>query len=177
MTPMSTATKAFIGLVLFVVAGLGIQTWRLTARTRELDALRLAPARAATLTAAARVETVTVRLAAVRDTVVRVLRGAVRTDTLVLAPQTRQDTATALQQLPALAAKYDTLKASCSALVVSCDAFQVAAKAQRGADSTYIGQLETQLHRAQPSRFGAAWSKAKFPLAFAGGLWLGLQAK
>ena len=169
-----TPTRLVLGLVLFVAAGLSVQTWRLTSRTRELDALKLAPARAATLTAAARVETLTVQLAAAERVVTRVLTK-VRTDTLMLAPQSPQDTARAVAQLPTLAIAHDSLQRACGAFVSSCSAFRTAAETRFRADSTYRVQLEAALKRAHPSRLGAVVSKLKFPLAFGAGLYLGLR--
>lgn len=172
---MSTATKVLVGLFLGLLVLLGVQTWKLTSRDHELDALRLAPARAAAAAAQAKVETVTVRLAAAERVIVRELTR-VRTDTLVLRPQTRQDTATALTQLPALAAAHDSLKASCSAFVVSCADFRTAAESRDTARLVVIAGLEAQLKAAQPSGLAVVWQKVKLPLAFAAGLYAGLQA-
>lgn len=172
---MSTATKLFIGLFLGLLVLLGVTTWRLASREHELDALKLAPAKAAAAIAQAKVETVTVRLAAAESVVTREITR-VRTDTLVLRPQSRQDTVIALTQLPALAAAHDSLKASCSAFVVSCTDFRTAAEQRDTARLVVIAGLEAQLRANTPGRLEAAWNKIKLPLAFGLGLYAGLQA-
>lgn len=170
---MSTGARVLLALFVALLATIGVQTWRLTSAERRVQALELAPERAALDSARAKVETVTVRLAARIDTVTRIINGALRTDTLVLAPQTPQDTATAVGQLPVLAAAYDTLRGSCSALAVTCGEYRATAERRFGADSTYIVSLEREVRRAQPSRLGAVLDKAKGPLAFAAGFYLG----
>jgi hypothetical protein len=173
---MTMLTKALLGFYLALLIVLGVGGWQLAVAQRKIAALQQAPQKAATITAAARVETVTVALAGAERVVTRVLTQ-VRTDTLMLAPQTAQDTATALVQFPALAAAHDSLQRSCSAFVVSCRDYRQAAEARFAADSVYRVGLEAALRNARPSRLGAVWNKVKLPLAFAGGLYLGLQVK
>lgn len=173
---MSTMTLRGVVVFAFLaaVALLGIQSWRAATLERKLAAAELAPARAASVSAKQKVETVTVQLAAAERVVTRTL-STVRVDTLVLRPQTAQDTARAVAQLPALAIAHDSLQRSCSAFVVSCGEYRTAAENRFRADSAYRAQLEAALRGAAPSRLGAVWSRIKMPLAFAGGLYLGLQ--
>jgi hypothetical protein len=173
---MSGREKAVLGLVALCLLTIAAGAWKLTTVTRERDALRLAPQKTATITAAARVETVTVRLAGAERVVLRELTR-VRTDTLMLAPRTREDTVTALVQLPVLAAAHDSLQRSCSAFVVSCGEYRVAAEQRFAADSVYRVGLEAALRGAAPSRLGAVWNRIKLPLAFAGGLYLGSRVR
>ena len=173
MTPL---TKAIIAAFLAMVVLLGVQTCRTVSLERKLTAAQLAPAKQAVAIAQARVETVTVRLAAAERIVTRVLRQ-VRTDTLMLRPQTAQDTAKALAELPVLAAAHDSLKASCSAFVVSCADYRTTAEARFTADSVYRVGLEAALRGAAPSRLGAVWSKTKVPIALAAGLYVGLRVR
>jgi hypothetical protein len=173
---MSARDRAVFGLFALCLLTIGLQTWRLVGAQRRVQALELAPAKVRTVAAAAKVETVTVRLAAAERVVVQELTR-VRTDTLMLAPRTAQDTATALVQLPVLAAAHDSLQRSCSAFVVSCRDYRQAAEQRFAADSVYRAGLEAALRGAAPSRLGAVWNKVKLPLAFAGGLYLGLKVK
>ena len=173
---MSNLAKVVAIAFLAVVALLGMQTCRTVSLERKLAASQLAPAKAASVSAKQKVETVTVQLAAAERVVTRTIR-AVRTDTLVLRPQTTQDTAKALAQLPVLAAAHDSLQRACSVLLSNCQAYRLAAEARFTADSSYARGLEEALRHAQPSRLGAVWSKAKLPLAFAGGLYLGLRVR
>lgn len=173
---MTTTTKVLLGCFLALCVLLGAGAWKLTTVTRERDALKLAPAKAQTVVAAAKVETVTVRLAGAERVVLRELTR-VRTDTLMLAPQTAQDTAAALVQLPVLAAAHDSLQRACSAFVVRCEEYRAAAEQRFAADSVYRVGLETALRGAAPSRLDAVWNKIKLPLAFAGGFYLALQVK
>lgn len=158
-----------------VVALLGIQSWRTATLERKLAAALLAPARAATDSTKRKVDTVRVQLAAAERVVTRTLTK-VRVDTLELSPKTAKDTARAVAQLPALAIAHDSLQRSCSAFVVSCGEYRTAAENRFRADSTYRVGLEAALRGAAPSRLGAVWNRVKLPLAFAGGLYLGLRA-
>jgi hypothetical protein len=173
---MSARDRAVFGLFAFCLLTIGVQTWRLVGAERRVQALELAPAKVRTMVAAAKVETVTVRLATAERVVVRELTR-VRTDTLMLAPRTAQDTATALVQLPILAAAHDSLQRSCSVFVVSCRDYRAAAEQRFAADSVYRVGLEAALRGAAPSRLGAVWNRVKLPLAFAGGFYLALKVK
>jgi hypothetical protein len=173
---MSARDKAVFGLFALCLLTIAAQTWRLVGAERRVQALELAPHKAATVVAAAKVETVTVRLAGAERVVLRELTR-VRTDTLMLAPKTAQDTATALVQLPVLAAAHDSLQRSCSAFVVSCRDYRHAAEQRFAADSVYRVGLEAALRGAAPSRLGAVWNKVKLPLAFGVGLYLGSRAR
>lgn len=124
-----------------LVALAGVQTYRVITLGDALTAAQLAPEKAATLAAAARVETVTVRLAAAERVVTRTI-NSIRIDTLMIHPQTAQDTATALVQLPALAVAHDSLQRTCSAFVVSCADYRLAAERRFAADSVYRVSLE-----------------------------------
>lgn len=167
--------RGIVAIAFFaVVALLGLQTWRTTTLERKLAAAQLAPAKVVTIEAAAKVETVTVQLAAAERVVTRTI-NSVRIDTLLIHPTTAQDTARAVAQLPALASAHDSLQRSCSAFVVSCGEYRTAAEKRFVADSAYRAQLEAALRGAAPSRLGAIWRKVSLPLAFAGGLYLGLQ--
>jgi hypothetical protein len=173
---MSARDRAAFGLFALCLLAIGIQTWRLVGAERRVHALELAPQKQATVVAAAKVETVTVRLAGAERVVLRELTR-VRTDTLMLAPWTTQDTATALVQLPVLAAAHDSLQRSCSAFVVSCRDYRQAAEQRFAADSVYRVGLEAALRGAAPSRLGAVWNTVKLPLAFGVGLYLGSRAR
>jgi lipoprotein NlpI len=169
---MTLAGKAIAGAFIALLLLLGLSEWRLVSRDRTIRALELAPQKAAAAAAQAKVDTVTVRLAAAERVVTHVLTQ-VLTDTLVLRPLTRQDTATALAQLPTLAAAHDSLQAACSAFVVSCGEFRVAAEQRDTARLAVIAGLERQLHAAEPGRLETIYNRVKLPLAFAGGLYLG----
>lgn len=173
---MTFTAKVLAGAVAVLLLGCGIVGWKLARAERRIQTLELAPAKQATVTAAARVETVTVRLAAARDTLVRVLHDTAWRTTIVTAPPvTHEDTVRSIVQLPAVVAKYDTLERRCSAYVVSCDQFRAAATAQRAADSTYIGKLEADLHRQTPGGLRGAWRAIEKPALFLAGACLGAR--
>jgi hypothetical protein len=136
MTPRAWIIAA-VALALLIGGGL----WRVSSLQRQLAVAKLAPAKVKTIEAAAKVETLTVQLAAAERVVTRTLTQ-VRTDTLMLHPQTAQDTATALVQLPALAVAHDSLQKACSAFVMTCSEFRAAAEKRFAADSIYRVELE-----------------------------------
>lgn len=175
---MSPLTKVLIGAFLVLLAALAVSSWQLTTANRRIQALGLAPAKAATVTAAARVETVTVYLAAIHDTVTRLLRDTLwRAAIVTTPPKTHEDTVRSVVQLPIVVAAYDSLHRSCFAFVVTCDAYKAAAESRFAADSVYQMGLESALHASQPGRLAAIWNRVKLPLAFGGGLYLGLRAR
>lgn len=135
-----TARALIIGTVALALL-IGGFLWRVSSLQRELDVVRLAPAKVKVIEATARVETVTVQLAAAERVVTRTLTQ-VRTDTLMLHPQTAQDTAKALVQLPALAIAHDSLQKACGAFVMTCTEFRAAAEKRFAADSVYRVGLE-----------------------------------
>lgn len=137
-------TTLLIATVAFV-AVLGGEAFYVVKLLHDLDVAKLAPAKIATIQAAARVDTVKVELAAKRDTVLKVLK-AWKTDTLMLHPVTPEDTAKAVAQLPQIVAKGDLMEKSCSAFVISCDKFREAAINKFQKDSTYILSLEQLGH-------------------------------
>jgi hypothetical protein len=149
---MSLLTKALIGAVLVLAVGFGIQTWRVSAGKHDAVEAAVAPAKEQAAIAAAKVETVTVQLAGAERVVTRVLTQ-VRTDTLMLRPQSREDTATALAQLPALAAAHDSLQRSCSAFVVTCGEYRVSAENRFRADSLVIVKQDALLLDRPPKRY------------------------
>jgi hypothetical protein len=136
---MTIMTKALLALALVLALAFSVQTWRVGNARRAGVEAALAPAKEAAIIATAKVETVTVTLAAAEKVVTRVLTQ-VRTDTLMLSPQTAQDTATALVQLPALAAAHDTLQRACTELMNNCTAYRLAAVAKFRADSAVIAK-------------------------------------
>jgi Tfp pilus assembly protein PilX len=173
---VTTLAKVVTAAFLVVCGLLGVATWQLVGRDRRIRALELAPQKAAAAAAQAKVETVTVQLQAAERVVTRTLTQ-VRTDTLMLRPVTAQDTLTALVQLPALAQAHDSLQHACSAFVVRCDEYRAAAEKRDTARLVVIAGLERQLHAAEPGRLEAIWGRVKLPLAFAGGLYVGLKVR
>lgn len=149
---MTLLTKVLIGALLALGLFGAVQTWRVRAAQHDAIEAAVAPAKAQAALARAKVETVTVHLAAAERVVTTVIR-AVRTDTLVLHPQSRQDTATALAQLPALAAAHDSLQRSCSAFVVSCGEYRTAAERRFAADSSVITTQGALLRDRPPKRY------------------------
>jgi hypothetical protein len=136
---MTTLTKVLVGLLLATLAVAGVQTWRVRAATRAGAETAVAPAKAIAAEAKARVDTVTVHLAGAERTVTRELTR-VRTDTLMLAPQSPQDTAKALGQLPVLATSYDSLHRACREYVDACTLYRAAAVTRFRADSVVIAK-------------------------------------
>jgi hypothetical protein len=145
-------TKLLIGAWLAVLLLLGVQTWRIKNAQHAAIEAAVAPAKEAAALAKAKVETVTVQLAGAERVVTREITR-VRTDTLMLRPQTRQDTATALAQLPVLAAAHDSLQRSCSAFVVSCRDYRLAAETRFRADSGVIAKQDALLKDRPPKRY------------------------
>lgn len=147
---MTLTTKILVGALLVVATLLGVQTWRVKASRRDAAEAAVAPAKQQAKLAAAKVETVTVHLAAAERVVTRTLMQ-VRTDTLMLRPQTAHDTATALAEFPALAIAHDSLQRSCRAFVVSCGEYRAAAEQRFRADSGVIA-VQDQLLKDRPPR-------------------------
>lgn len=173
---MTLLTKILLGAFLVMLALLGLEQYKTTSLERQLAAAKLAPMQAAVDTAQRRVDTIRVQLAGRIDTVRRTL-AKVRVDTFMVAPQSAQDTATAVAQLPTLVAAHDRLQRQCTALGQTCDQFRVAAAANDQAKDVFIAGLQEALTAQRPSRLGAIWNRVKLPLAFGGGLYLGLRAK
>lgn len=149
---MSLLTKGLIAALLALAAFAGVQTWRVSAAQHDATEAAVAPAKEQAAIAAAKVETVTVQLAGAERIVTRVLTQ-VRTDTLMLRPQSAQDTATALAQLPALAEAHASLQRSCSAFVVTCGEYRVASENRFRADSLVIVKQDALLHDRPPKRY------------------------
>jgi hypothetical protein len=149
---MTITTKILVGALLVLAALLGVQTWRVKAAQHDTVEAAVAPAKEQAVIAAARVETVTVQLAGAERVVTRVLTQ-VRTDTLMLTPQSAQDTAVALAQLPALAEAHASLQRSCSAFVVTCGEYRVSAENRFRADSLVIVKQDALLHDRPPKRY------------------------
>ncbi len=174
---MTRAPWAVAGAAIaLLVVPLGVQTWRLETARRALTAARLAPQQRAVEAAQARVETVTVKLAAAERVVTRTIQ-AVRIDTLMVAPETAADTARAVAQLPALAIAHDSLQRACSAFVLTCTEFRAATAAKDSATSARISGLEAALAHEQPSRIKAVWEKVDGPLLFVAGVVAGSRIR
>lgn len=150
---MSLTTKLLAALLILLALLLGVQTARVHSKDAALRLADVSAQEAVAQIARARVETVTVRLAAQRDTVTRVL-SKVRVDTFVVQPETAADTAHAVAQLPTAVAQLDTVTRSCRAYVVSCDEFRSAAQQRFAADSSLIlGYRATLADRPLPRRW------------------------
>jgi hypothetical protein len=188
---MSTGAKALLGLFAFCLLTIGVQTWRLVGAQRRVQALELAPAKAATVTAKAETERAAMKVAAAAQQVAAGVRVVYRTihDTVpvpmaALHPVTAADTQSAVAALPVVKAERDAIAGKCSAFVVTCEEYRRTAEERFAADdhrfaadSVYRVGLEAALRGAAPSRLGAVWNKVKLPLAFAGGFYLALQVK
>jgi hypothetical protein len=171
---MTALTKVALAFVVFLLLGIAAQTWRLTGAQNALALAQLQPAHQAAVAAAARVETVTVKLAGSEKIVTHYLTQK-PTEPLVLVPVTPADTAKAAAQLPGVAAALDTLKRACSVFVADCQSYRLAAENRFAADSTEITGLRRAFNQEQPSRFGAAWGAVKTPLVFLAGTYVGFK--
>ena len=169
---MTGLAKVALGFVAFLLLVIGVQAFRLRGAQNALADAQLVPQHQAAVAAAAKVETVTVQLQGATQTVNRVIKS-IRTDTLVIRPTTAAETVTVVREVPVLVAQLDTLKRACSALILDCQSYRLAAESRFAADSAEKESLATALHGARPSRLGAAWQAIRFPLAFIGGVYIG----
>jgi hypothetical protein len=165
-----------VAVCLVAVAALGVQSYRLTRRERQLAALELAPRARAAAEAKARVETVTVQLAATVRTVTKLLRDTIVVPARVLHPTTAADTAAAVVALPVVTQRLDSTRAACSLLVTDCDRYRIAAEQRAVADSNVRAGLEAQVRALERSGLAAAWDRVKVPLAYGAGVASGLAA-
>ena len=121
------AGQAIVGGALgLLVASLAVTQVRLTNAQRQLTAASLAPAHQASVAAAAKVETVTVKLQAAAAKLDATI-PRVKVETLMVAPVTHDDTTHAVQQFGALAIEHDRLQRDCSGFKLTCAEFRVSA--------------------------------------------------
>lgn len=85
-------------------------------------------------------ETIAVQMAAQGKVLTRTIES-VRVDTLMLAPKTAADTATAVAQLAHLAVKHDSLQRECSEFKSTCQAYRDSTLAERRATDARIAGL------------------------------------
>lgn len=109
-------------------------------------------------------DTVEVQVAAAQKLLERTITR-VRTDTIIVHPETRVDTVRALEQLPALVIAHDSLQRACTSFVESCDRFREAAGAERVAAAARIAGLE----RVVKSKSRRQWVGAP-DLVYGGGM-------
>lgn len=169
----TSAARYAIGvLVLTLLAGIAFTAALDQSLKRQLAAVRVDSAHHASEIARAKVETVTVKLAAAKTALDRAL-PTVRVDTLMLAPVTHTDTVTAVGQLGALSQKHSELQAKCSAFEITCDEFRLAAQHRDSSQQHEIAVLRDDAKRAQPGRLRRTWESVDQWVYLAGGICIG----
>lgn len=166
---MTLTTKGLLAVIAALALATGVLFWRMRAAQHDTVEAAVAPAKAVAAEAKAKVETLTVRLAGAERVVTKVIHD-VRTDTLVLRPQTHEDTVRALAQLPTLAAAHDSLQRSCSTFVVTCGEYRASAENRFAADANVISTQQALLRDRPPKRHWTPCLSGGYGATLHGGL-------
>jgi hypothetical protein len=172
VTGRSVAGLAVGVLLVAMTTALAVTTARLLNRTGELDRARIDAAAQRVATAQAKVETVTVKLHAARDTLTRTIH-TVRVETLTVAPITRADTVRALGEFKALVVQHDSLQRKCSAFEITCEEYRLSAEQRDSARQHEIAVLRDVAKHAQPGRLRRTWESVDQWVFLGGGICIG----